>query len=76
MERTEENFCRLDGKRVGKGNSGYYLKNRAYFTKRGLTKRIILHELYHHLIETKGLEMPAGKEEKEANGFSRGFLRD
>jgi hypothetical protein len=45
----------LDGKRVGKGYSGYYLKNKAYFTKRGLTKRIILHELYHHLIDKKRL---------------------
>jgi hypothetical protein len=43
----------LDGKKVGKGYFGYYLKNRAYFTKRGLTKRIILHELYHHLVCTR-----------------------
>jgi hypothetical protein len=64
----------LDGKRVGKGYSGYYLKNKAYFTKMGLTKRIILHELYHHLIEAKGLEMPVRKEEKEANSFVTDFL--
>jgi hypothetical protein len=65
----------LDGKRVGKGYSGYYLKNRAYFTERGLTKRIILHELYHHLIDAKGSEMPIRREEKEANTYARGFLR-
>jgi len=65
----------LDGKRVGKGNSGCYLRNRAYFTKRGLAKRIILHELYHHLVETKGLEMPIRLEEKEANSYSRKFLQ-
>jgi hypothetical protein len=64
----------LDGKRVGKGYSGCYLKNKAYFTKMGLTKRIILHELYHHLIEAKGLEMPVRKEEKEANSFVTDFL--
>jgi hypothetical protein len=64
----------LDGKRVGKGCSGYYLKNRAYFTKRGLTKRIILHELYHHLIDTKGLEVPTREEEKEANMYATKFL--
>jgi hypothetical protein len=65
----------LDGKRVGKGYSGYYLKNKAYFTKRGLTKRIILHELYHHLIDAKGLEMPIRKEEREANNYTIGFLK-
>jgi hypothetical protein len=61
----------LDGKSVGKGYSGYYLTNRAFFTKRGLTKRIILHELYHHLIDSKGLEMPVRKEEKEANMYAK-----
>jgi hypothetical protein len=65
----------LDGKRVGRGYSGFYLKNRAYFTKRGLTKRIILHEFYHHLLEAKGFEMPARTEEKEANNYAREFLR-
>ena len=65
----------LDGKRVGKGNSGFYLKNRAYFTKSGLTKRIILHELYHHLAEKNGLEMSIREEEKEANSYARNFLR-
>lgn len=64
----------LDGKRVGRGYSGVYIKNRAYFTKRGLTKRIILHEFYHHLIEAKGLEMPIRKEEKEANRYARAFF--
>ena len=64
----------LDGKRVGKGYSGYYLKSKAYFTKRGLTKRIVLHELYHHLIDARGLEMPIRKEEEEANGYARAFL--
>ena len=65
----------LNGKRVGRGDSGFYLKNRAYFTKKGLTKRIILHEFYHHLIEAKGLEMPIRKEEKEANTYAKEFIR-
>jgi hypothetical protein len=65
----------LDGKRVGKGCVGYYVKNRAYFTKRGLTKRIILHELYHHLVDAKSWEIPNRIEEKEANGYARNFLR-
>ena len=63
----------LDGKRVGKGCSGYYLKNRAYFTKRGLTKRIILHELYHHLIEKRNLDLPLRSEEKEASLYAKKF---
>jgi hypothetical protein len=64
----------LDGKKVGKGYSGYYLKNRAYFTKRGLTKRIILHELYHHLVEMSGYELQNRIEEKQANNYARDFL--
>jgi hypothetical protein len=65
----------LDGKKVGNGHPGCYLKNKAYLTKKGLTKRMILHELYHHLIEKTGLEMTRGKEEKEAGKFSKDFFR-
>jgi len=64
----------LDGKRVGNGDIAVYFQNRAYFTKRGLTKRTVLHELYHHLINAKGLEKPIRKEEKEANSFVKRFL--
>ncbi len=64
----------LDGRRVGKRYVAYYLRNRALFTKRGLTKRTVLHELYHHMIEIKGLEIPVRIEEKEANSYSREFL--
>lgn len=64
----------LDGKKVGKKKSNSwvacYSKNNAYFTKKGLTKRIVLHELYHHLIESNGLELPLKLEEKEANIFA------
>ena len=67
----------LDGKRVGKrkanGWVACYLENKTFFTKKGLTKRTVLHELYHHLIDARGLEMPIRKEEKEANSFSREF---
>lgn len=67
----------LDGKRVGKrkanGWIACYSKNKAYFTKKGLMKRIVLHELYHHLVERKTLDMPIGKEEKEANAYFRAF---
>lgn len=70
----------LDGKSVGKKKSNNwiacYFKNRAYFTKEGLTKRIVLHELYHHLIEVRSLELSARTEEKEANDYARCFLKN
>ena len=69
----------LDGKRVGsrKGNgwSACYSENKAYFTKRGLNKRTVLHEFYHHLVEMKGLELPERIEEKQANGYASEFVK-
>jgi len=61
----------LDGRRAGNGNIASYFENKAYFTKRGLTKRTVLHELYHHLVHVHGLEMPQRTEEKAANSYSR-----
>ena len=65
----------LDGRRVGKGDVACYFTNRAYFTKRGLTKRTVLHELYHHLVDVRGHELPNGVEEKNANRYAREFLK-
>lgn len=65
----------LDGRRVPKRNCGLYFKNRAYFTREGLKKRIVLHELYHHLVNVKGYELQGRIEEKEANSYSGDFLR-
>jgi hypothetical protein len=69
----------LDGKRVGKRKSNRwvacYIKNKAYFTKKGLTKRAVLHEFCHHLAESKGLEIAIRKEEKEANNYAKTFLK-
>jgi hypothetical protein len=65
----------LNGKKVGKGCEGVYFSNKAFFTKKGLTKRTVLHEFYHHLIETKGLELPERTEEKEANDYAKRLLR-
>ena len=45
--------------------------SKTFFTKKGLTKRTVLHELCHHLIDAKGLEIPVRKEEKEANIYAR-----
>ena len=64
----------LKGRRVGNGDLACYEENKAFFTKRGLNKRTVLHELYHHLIYVNGLEMTETKEERYANGFAIDFL--
>jgi len=61
----------LDGRKVGKGYTAYYSQNKAYFTKRGFTKRTVLHELYHHLACSKQMDKPCRIEEKEANTYAR-----
>jgi hypothetical protein len=64
---------RLNGRKVGNGDIAVYFQNKAYFTKRGLTKRTILHELYHHLVYANDLEMPKSKEERDASRYARNF---
>jgi hypothetical protein len=64
----------LNGRKVGNGDSAVYFKNVAYFTKRGLNKRTVLHELYHHLVYVNGLEMSQRTEEKAASSYARDFL--
>ena len=64
----------LDGRRVGNGDIAVCFQNRAYFTKRGLNKRTVLHELYHHLVYVNGLKMLKGIEERAANSYTREFL--
>jgi hypothetical protein len=63
----------LNGRKVGKSCIAYYLEKSAYFKKVGLKKQVVLHELYHHLVASKGLELTIKTEEKEANHFSRIF---
>jgi hypothetical protein len=63
----------LKGRRVGNGDIAVYFQNRAYFTKRGLNKRTVLHELYHHLAYVSHLEMSDTKEEREAESYARYF---
>lgn len=65
----------LDGRKVERSCLGFYLKNTAFFTKKGLRKRIVLHELYHHLIEKKGLDIRLRTEENEANRYSKEIFR-
>jgi hypothetical protein len=62
------------GGKVGNGGVVSYFEKKAYFTKRGLTKRTVLHELYHHPVYVNGLEMPRSKEERDANSFAGDFF--
>jgi hypothetical protein len=64
----------LNGRKVGNGDIAVYFQNRAYFTKRGLDKRTVVHELYHHVIYVNDLDVPKTKEEKNADSYARGFL--
>jgi len=64
----------LNGRKVGNGDIAVCFENKAFFTKRGLTKRTVLHELYHHLSYAYGLEIVERKGERDANGYAKDFL--
>jgi len=64
----------LDGRKVMKGYSCDYFEDIACFTKKGLKKRNVLHALYHHIVNNKGLEISEKKEEWEANRFVRDVM--
>jgi len=53
-----------------------YFEGIACFTKKGLKKRNVIHELYHHIVENKGLEMSERKEEMAANVFVRNVMKN
>jgi len=63
----------VDGRRVGKGDQGCYDYENyiAYFPKRGLNKRNILHELYHHIVYVNDWIMSDRLEEKKANTYAK-----
>jgi hypothetical protein len=65
----------LDGRNVGNGDDACYDERVACFTKRGLNKFNIVHELYHHLVYAKDMDMTIRKEEKEADQFARKILK-
>ncbi len=65
----------VDGRRVRNGYEAQYFEDHAWFTKRGLNKRNVIHELYHHIVEVKELDMSMRKEEKEANLFVREVIK-
>jgi len=69
----------VDGRKVMRTRthkiySAHYYRNKAYFTKRGLTKRLLLHERYHHLVYVNGLDITKTREERAANNYARDFL--
>jgi hypothetical protein len=66
----------LDGRKVTKGYLCDYFEGIACFTKKGLNKRNVLHELYHHIVNNKGLETYEKKEEREANRFVREIIKE
>jgi hypothetical protein len=68
----------VDGRRVMRTKThktylAHYYQNKAYFTKRGLTRRLVLHELCHHIVDAYGLDMGLSEEERGANRFAREF---
>jgi hypothetical protein len=66
----------FNGRKVCKGCIACYESNKAYFKRKGLEKRTVLHELYHHLIDAHELDLASRIEEKEANIFARKFRLD
>ena len=64
----------LNGRKVGNGDIAVYFQNVAYFTKRGLTKRTVLHEFFHHMVYIGSFDVPQRAEEKAANSYARDFL--
>jgi len=65
----------VDGRRVMRACEADYFEGIACFTKKGLNKRNVLHELYHHIVDSNGLEMSERKEEREAVVFVREMLK-
>ena len=65
----------VNGRRVTRGCDGIYFENIACFTKKGLNRQNILHELYHHIVKNLGLEIPENKEEREAERFVNRIIK-
>jgi hypothetical protein len=65
----------LNGRRVMRACDCDYFEGVACFTKRGMNKRNVLHELYHHIVENKGLEISETREEREADSYAKLLLK-
>lgn len=62
----------VDGRRVGNSDEALYDYGTytAYFKKRTIRKRLVLHEFYHHMTYVKDWEMSERREEREADRYS------
>jgi len=65
----------LDGRKVTKGYKCDYFEGIACFTKKGLNKKNVLHELYHHIANNKGIELSEKMEERKASRFASEVMR-
>ncbi len=61
----------VDGRKVGNRNDACYYDTVAYFKKRKLNRRNVLHELFHHLAYVYDLDLSDSREEREANRYVR-----
>ena len=66
----------FNGRKVCKAYIAYYLSGTAFFTRKGLEKRPVLHEMYHHIIEVYEIDLSSRVEEKEADNYAREFLKN
>jgi len=65
----------LNGRMVTRTCECDYSEGISCFTKKGMNKRNVLHELYHQIVNNKGLEISEKKEEREANRFARVVIK-
>jgi len=70
----------IDGRKVvttkaHKKYAAHYYKNKAYFVRRYLSKRTVLHEVFHHLVDQKQITMPLRQEERNAERFARFIMK-
>ncbi len=61
----------VDGRKVGNSDDACYVDYVAYFKKRKLNKRNVLHEFFHHLSFIHDLDLSDSREEREANRYAR-----
>ena len=64
----------VDGRKVGNNDDACYYDYVAYFKKRGLNKRNVLHEYFHHLAYVYDLDLSDSREEREANRYVKNIL--
>ena len=64
----------VDGRKVGNSDDARYYDYVAYFKKRSLNKRNVLHEYFHHLAHVYDLDLSSSKEEQEANQYVKRVL--